>query len=98
MALYGAIEAGGTKFVCAVASGPDAVHSSVTIPATTPQETLATVADWFRQYQQISGRTASGKIGVGGAHPHWLSRGVILSLFWPGRIGYYGGGAETRFK
>ena len=38
--LYGGIEAGGTKFVCAVGTGPDDVRAEARFPTTTPAETL----------------------------------------------------------
>lgn len=37
------IEAGGTKFVCAVGTGPDDLLDSTVVPTTTPAETLARV-------------------------------------------------------
>ena len=40
MALFGTIEGGGTKFVCAVGSSPDDLRAEVTFPTTTPEETL----------------------------------------------------------
>src|SRR5436190_14527042 len=45
---YGGIEAGGTKFVCVVGSGPDDVVARERIPTTTPAETLARVVEFFR--------------------------------------------------
>ncbi len=45
--LYAAIEAGGTKFICALGTGP-ADLIATRIPTTTPGETLARVADWLR--------------------------------------------------
>ena len=39
MNLYGGIEAGGTKFVCAVGSGPDDIRAETRFPTTTPAET-----------------------------------------------------------
>lgn len=47
MALFGAIEAGGTKFLCAVGAGPEDVHERTRIPTTTPDETLAAVLKFF---------------------------------------------------
>jgi fructokinase len=45
--LYGGIEAGGTKFVCAVGTGPHDIADRVRIPTTSPEETLAGVRDYF---------------------------------------------------
>lgn len=47
MTQYGGIEAGGTKFVCAVGTGPDDITDRVRIPTTTPEETLGAVARYF---------------------------------------------------
>ena len=46
----GAIEAGGTKFVCAVGDGDGNVYERVTFPTTTPEETFGQVIDFFKQY------------------------------------------------
>ena len=46
--LYGGIEAGGTKFVCAVGSGPDEIRAQAQFPTTTPDETLGRALDFFR--------------------------------------------------
>jgi fructokinase len=53
--LYGGIEGGGTKFVCAIARSPMDVIESVTIPTAGPQETLAECVDFFRAAQQRHG-------------------------------------------
>ncbi len=45
MALYGGIEAGGTKFVCAVGTGPDDIRDEIRFPTTAPDETLALAID-----------------------------------------------------
>jgi fructokinase len=45
--LYGGIEAGGTKFVCAIASGPDDVRAETTFPTTTPAETFGRALAFF---------------------------------------------------
>lgn len=65
--LFGGIEAGGTKFVCAVGSGPEDVRSEVRIPTTTPAETLAEVIAFFRQ--QIDSHGALAAIGIGSFGP-----------------------------
>ena len=41
--LVAGIELGGTKVICILASGPDAIEDRVSIPTTSPQETLAAV-------------------------------------------------------
>lgn len=45
--LYGAIEAGGTKFVCAVGYSPREILKTEIIPTTGPDETLARVVRFF---------------------------------------------------
>lgn len=47
--LYGAIEAGGTKFVCAVGSGPEAIVAETRFPTTTPEETIGNAVKFFEQ-------------------------------------------------
>ena len=49
---YGGIEAGGTRFRCALGSGPDDVEFAE-FPTTTPTETLARVAEFFRTRQPV---------------------------------------------
>ncbi|WEV70257.1 ROK family protein [Lactobacillus sp. ESL0785] len=48
--LLGSIEAGGTKFVCAVGNENYQIKDSIRIPTTTPKETLQKVADYFKQF------------------------------------------------
>jgi fructokinase len=57
--IFGGIEGGGTKFVCAVGSGPDNILSEVRFPTTTPQETLTQVIDFFKQQEINFGRLSS---------------------------------------
>ena len=49
--LYGGIEGGGTKFVCAVGTGPDNILAEVRFPTTTPQETMTQAVDFFKQQE-----------------------------------------------
>ncbi|WEV39031.1 ROK family protein [Lactobacillus sp. ESL0680] len=48
--LLGSIEAGGTKFVCAVGNENYQVKDTITFPTTTPQETLQKASDYFKQF------------------------------------------------
>lgn len=64
--LYGGIEAGGTKFICVVASGPGHIVEEVRFPTTTPEETLGKAIQFFRPFVS-SGRISS--IGVGSFGP-----------------------------
>jgi fructokinase len=48
MTTYGGIEAGGTTFVCAVGEGPQAIHSEIAFPTTTPDETIERAIRFFR--------------------------------------------------
>lgn len=45
--MYGAIEAGGTKFVCAVSDESLIIQERVSIPTTTPDETMKQVFEFF---------------------------------------------------
>ena len=48
--LYGAIEAGGTKFVCAVADESLNILERISIPTTSPKDTLDHVISFFDEY------------------------------------------------
>jgi len=63
----GGIEAGGTKFVCAVGTGPDDVRAEARFPTTTPEETIARAAAFFREQEAIHGRPAA--IGIASFGP-----------------------------
>ncbi|MGB3300167.1 MAG: ROK family protein, partial [Phormidesmis sp.] len=67
MPLFGGIEAGGTKFVCAVGTGPSDVRAFVRIPTTTPAETISRVIDFFGQ--QIKREGPLDAVGIGAFGP-----------------------------
>ncbi len=46
--LFGAVEAGGTKFVCAIADESGTLHAEARFPTTDPESTLARVCDFFK--------------------------------------------------
>jgi fructokinase len=52
MPRFGGIEAGGSKFVCAVGSGPEDAKIDE-FPTTTPNETIARVAEFFRSSEPV---------------------------------------------
>jgi fructokinase len=60
--LYGGIEAGGTKFVCSIASGPDQIVQEIRFSTTTPEETLRRAIQFFEPY--VSNRQINS-IGIG---------------------------------
>ena len=51
MTLYGGIEGGGTKFVCAVGTGPDDIRAEVRFPTKSPEETIPQAITFFREQQ-----------------------------------------------
>lgn len=73
----GAIEAGGTKFVCAIGNENNELIERVSFPTTTPEETLAKVFEFFDVHQVEA-------IGIGSFGPIEVKResalyGSILS-------------------
>lgn len=64
--LYGGIEAGGTKFVCVVASGPGQVVDEIRYMTTMPKETMQRAIHFFEPFVS-SGQVSA--IGVGSFGP-----------------------------
>ncbi|MFO7682150.1 MAG: ROK family protein [Chloroflexota bacterium] len=65
--LIGGIEAGGTKFVCAVGTGPDDLRDEVRFPTTTPEETLGKAIAYFQEQEAKHGPLAA--IGIAAFGP-----------------------------
>jgi len=59
---YGSIEAGGTKFVCAIGDSNFNIIKRVSFPTKTPDETLSQVFDFFDRHQLVA-------IGIGSFGP-----------------------------
>lgn len=76
MSLYGGIEAGGTKFVCAVGEGSDELHAEVRFPTTNPSETLGQACDFFNTYMRDS-HISLDRIGIGAFGPLDLNPGSV---------------------
>lgn len=60
MPLYGGIEAGGTKIVCAVGTGPDDLRDEIRFPTTTGDEVLARCIEYFQAQQAKEPLSAIG--------------------------------------
>lgn len=84
--LYGGIEAGGTKFICAVGSGPGDVRDEIRFPTTNPGETIARALDYFRGHPDSKKLAAIGIASFGPLDPNPASPkfGFIASTPKPG--------------
>lgn len=85
--LYGGIEAGGTKFVCAIGTGPDDLRELARFETTTPEQTLSQVVDFFQKQAEAGNRIES--LGIGSFGPVDVHRasetfGYITSTPKPG--------------
>lgn len=69
MTLYGGIEGGGTKFVCAIGAGPEDIRAQERFPTGAPEETLAQAIAFFRQHQPAEGLAAVGIASFGPIDP-----------------------------
>jgi fructokinase len=86
-ALFGGIEAGGTKFVCAVGSGPGDLQAEARFPTTHPEETLARTIEFFREQEAHFGPLAGFGIAAFGPvdpDPRSPAFGYITSTPKPG--------------
>jgi fructokinase len=74
----GGIEAGGTKFVCAIGRGPGDLRAREEFPTTTPAETLARAAEFFRRRGGVEsiGIACFGPVDL---HPGSPTYGFITS-------------------
>lgn len=61
--LYGSVEAGGTKFVCAVGNEGFEVLAKTQFPTTTPEETLKNTIAFFKEYEADLAGIAIGSFG-----------------------------------
>lgn len=85
--IYGAIEGGGTKFICAVGSGPNSIRAEARFATTTPEETMAHVIEFFKQQEEKFGQLAAiGFASFGPLDPNPASPtyGFILPTPKPG--------------
>jgi fructokinase len=83
MTVYGGIETGGSKWECAIGTGPDDVRAEVTIPTTSPEETIERAIAFFEQEGPVAaiGVGSFGPIDKKPGSPTW---GFITSTPKPG--------------
>jgi fructokinase len=84
--IYGGVEAGGTKFVCAIGSSPDNLQDVIRFETTTPQQTIGKVLDFFTSRQNNKRISAIGIASFGPLDPRLDSPtfGYITSTPKPG--------------
>lgn len=83
MTRYGAIEAGGTKFVCIVAESPDSIIAETRFPTTSPAETLGKAITFFKENGPLRsiGIAGFGPLDLDPASPHF---GFVTATPKPG--------------
>ncbi|MCO6453195.1 MAG: ROK family protein [Caldilineales bacterium] len=67
---FGGIEAGGTKFVCAVGGGPDDIRAEERFPTTTPDETIGRAIAFFEAQAKQVELAAIGIASFGPVDPN----------------------------
>lgn len=75
--MYGSIEAGGTKFVCAVGDSNLEIIKRVSFPTTEPGETMAQVIAFFREYEDELESIGVGSFGPIDIQPNSKTYGYI---------------------
>jgi fructokinase len=78
MDVYGCIEAGGTKFVCGVGTGPDDL-ATVSLPTLSPEATRDSVASFFKGSGKRLKAVGIGSFGPVDLDPHSPTFGYITS-------------------
>lgn len=82
--LYGSIEAGGTKFVCAVGDEEFIVVDKTQFPTTTPEETIAQTIAYFKAFEPDLAGIAIGSFGPIDIDPSSETYGYITTTPKPG--------------
>jgi fructokinase len=83
--LFGGMEGGGTKFVCAVGRGPDDIIEEVRFPTTTPAETLDPAIAFFKKFDLAAiGLASFGPLDINKASPAYGSITTTPKPGWAG--------------
>jgi fructokinase len=85
MSTFGGIETGGSKWMCAVGTGPDDLPSTESFPTTTPEETIGRAIAFFEAAGPVDaiGIGSFGPVDLDPASPTW---GYITSTPKPGWV------------
>lgn len=84
MTVYGGIEAGGTKFVCAVGENPETIHDQIAFATTTPEETIGRAVEFFESFAEEIAAVGIGSFGPVDPDPDSPSYGMITTTPKPG--------------
>jgi fructokinase len=83
--LYGGMEGGGTKFICAVGTGPEAISEEIRFPTTTPDETLSRAVAFFKKHAiSAIGLASFGPLDLNPASPTYGSINATPKPGWAG--------------
>jgi fructokinase len=83
LTVYGGIETGGSKWECAIGTGPEDLWATETVPTTTPVETIARVVAFF-QREGPAAAVGIGSFGPIDPDPASATWGYITSTPKPG--------------
>jgi fructokinase len=83
MTVYGGIEAGGSKWVCAIGTGPDDVRAAETISTTSPEETIGRTVAFFEREGPVDA-IGIGSFGPVDPKPSSATWGFITTTPKPG--------------
>jgi len=92
--LFGGIEAGGTKFVCVIGTGPEDIRARTRFPTTEPEETLQRAVDFFRESSHgklhALGIASFGPVELRRHHPDYGCITTTPKPHWSGTdiVGY----------
>ncbi|MEM9667215.1 MAG: ROK family protein, partial [Bacteroidota bacterium] len=82
--LLGGLEAGGTKVVCAIGTGPDDIRATMTLPTTSPVETLRKAVAFFRDHPEPIAALGVGTFGLADLDPASATYGQVTTTPKPG--------------
>lgn len=90
--IYGGIEAGGSKFICAAGSCPDDIRAEVRIETTTPEETIGKAIAFFRELPEPVTAVGIGSFGPLDLDPSSAAYGFITNASKSGwqNVGFAG--------